>query len=184
MAPHSSTLAWEIPWTEEPGGLQSMGSLRVRYDWATSLSLFTSHFHVLEREMATHSSILAWRIPGMGEPGGLPSLGSHRVGHDWSDLAAAPLFFIQPHLVVSRLGLLWCYEHPCTRVSAYRWSHFSWVNTWGVVCKCMFNFVIFFQHTCWKVCSFLPVMNVLVPLPSHQHSILLVFLISPILMHV
>ena len=38
---HSSTLAWKIPWTEEPGGLQSMGSLRVRHDWATSLSLFT-----------------------------------------------------------------------------------------------------------------------------------------------
>jgi len=38
---HSSTLAWKIPWTEEPGGLQSLGSLRVRHDWATSLSLFT-----------------------------------------------------------------------------------------------------------------------------------------------
>ena len=42
MAPHSSTLAWKIPWTEEPGQLQSMGSLRVGHDWATSLSLFTS----------------------------------------------------------------------------------------------------------------------------------------------
>ena len=42
MAPHSSTLAWKIPRTEEPGGLQSMGSLGVRQDWATSLSLFTS----------------------------------------------------------------------------------------------------------------------------------------------
>ena len=41
MAPHSSTLAWKIPWMEEPGGLQSMGSLRVRLDWTTSLSLFT-----------------------------------------------------------------------------------------------------------------------------------------------
>ena len=41
MAPHSSTLFWKIPWTEEPGRLQSMGSLRVRHDWATSLSLFT-----------------------------------------------------------------------------------------------------------------------------------------------
>ena len=39
MAPHSSTLAWKIPWMEEPGGLQSMGSQRVRHDWATSLSL-------------------------------------------------------------------------------------------------------------------------------------------------
>ena len=41
MAPHSSTLAWKIPWTEEPGGLQSMGSLRTGHDRATSLSLFT-----------------------------------------------------------------------------------------------------------------------------------------------
>ena len=41
MAPHSSTLAWQIPWTEEPGKLQSKGSLRVGHDWATSLSLST-----------------------------------------------------------------------------------------------------------------------------------------------
>ena len=41
MAPHSSTLAWKIPWTEGPGRLQSMGSLRVGHDWVTSLSLFT-----------------------------------------------------------------------------------------------------------------------------------------------
>ena len=41
MAPHSSTLAWKIPWTEEPGRLQSMGSLGVGHNWATSLSLST-----------------------------------------------------------------------------------------------------------------------------------------------
>ena len=41
MAPHSSTLAWKIPWMEEPGRLKSIGSLRVGHDWATSLSLFT-----------------------------------------------------------------------------------------------------------------------------------------------
>ena len=41
MAPHFSTLAWKIPWAEEPGRLQSMGSLRVGRDWVTSLSLFT-----------------------------------------------------------------------------------------------------------------------------------------------
>ena len=41
MAPHSSTLAWKIPWTKEPGKLQSMKSLRVGHDWETSLSLFT-----------------------------------------------------------------------------------------------------------------------------------------------
>ena len=80
MAPHSSTLAWKIPWMEEPGGLQTVGSLKSQ----TRLSdfTFTFHFHALEKEMATHSSVLAWRIPGTEEPGGLPSMGSHRVGHD------------------------------------------------------------------------------------------------------
>ena len=79
MAPYSSTLAWKIPWMEEPGGLQSVGSL----SWiGLSDFTFTFHFHALEKEMATHSSVLAWRIPGAGEPGGLSSVGSHRVGHD------------------------------------------------------------------------------------------------------
>ena len=41
MAPHSSTLAWKLPWKEEPGGLQSMGSLKVGHNWVTSLSVFT-----------------------------------------------------------------------------------------------------------------------------------------------
>ena len=77
MAPHSSTLAWKIPWTEEPGGLQSMGSQS-----RTRLNDFTFHLHALEKEMATHSSVLAWRIPGTEEPGGLRSMGLHRVGHD------------------------------------------------------------------------------------------------------
>ena len=80
MALHSSTLAWKIPWTEEPGRLQSYGVAKSQ----TRLSnfTFTFHFHASEKEMATHSSVLAWRIPGMGEPGGLPSMGSCRVGHD------------------------------------------------------------------------------------------------------
>ena len=79
MAPDSSTLAWKIPWTEEPGRLQSMvAKSRTRLSDFT----FSFHFYALEKEMATHSSVLAWRIPGTGEPGGLPSPGSHRVGHD------------------------------------------------------------------------------------------------------
>ena len=79
MAPHSSTLAWKIPWTEEPGRVESMRSLsQTRLKDFT----FTFHFHALEKEMATHSSVLAWRILGMGEPGGRPSMESHRVRHD------------------------------------------------------------------------------------------------------
>ena len=61
MATHTSILAWKISLTEEPGRLQSMGSLsRTRLSDFT----FTFHFHALEKKMATHSSILAWRIPG------------------------------------------------------------------------------------------------------------------------
>ena len=62
MATHSSTLAWKIPWMEEPGRLQSMGSQETRLSDFT----FTFHFHALEKEMATHSSVLAWRIPRTG----------------------------------------------------------------------------------------------------------------------
>ena len=62
---------------EEPGRLQSTGSLRVGLSDFT----FTFHFHALEKETATHSSVLAWRIPGAGEPGGLLSMGSNRVVH-------------------------------------------------------------------------------------------------------
>ena len=91
MAPHSSTLAWKIPWMEEPGWAAVHGVTKSR----TRLSdfTFTYHFQALEKEMATHSSVLAWRIPGTGEPGGLLSMGLHRVGHDWSDLAAAAANF-------------------------------------------------------------------------------------------
>ena len=79
MVPHSSTLAWKIPWTEEPGA-----AVHVVAKSRTLLSdfTFTFHFHALEKDMATHSNVLAWRIPGTGEPVGLPSMGSHRVGHD------------------------------------------------------------------------------------------------------
>ena len=77
MATHSSVLAWTISGTEEPGGLQSMGSLRVGHDFT-----FTFHFHALEKEMATHSSTLAWKIPWMEEPGRLQSMGLRRVKHD------------------------------------------------------------------------------------------------------
>ena len=79
MVTHSSTLAWKIPWTKEPGRLQSTGSLsRAQLTDFT----FTFHFNALEKEIATHSSVLAWRIPGMVESGGLPSMGSQKVRHD------------------------------------------------------------------------------------------------------
>ena len=75
MAPHSSTLAWKIPWT---AAVHRVAKSPARLSNFT----FTFHVHALEKEMATRSSVLAWRLPGTGEPGGLPSMGSHRVGHN------------------------------------------------------------------------------------------------------
>ena len=86
MAPHSSTLAWKIPWTEEPGRLQSMGSLRVGHNWATSLSLFT--FTHWRRKWQPTPVFSPGESQGRGSLVGC-CLRGRRVGHDWSDLAAA-----------------------------------------------------------------------------------------------
>ena len=75
MAPHSSTLAWKIPRTEEPGGLQSMGSLRVGHNCVTSLSFFT--FMHWRRKWQPTPVFLSGESQGMGEPGGLPSMVSY-----------------------------------------------------------------------------------------------------------
>ena len=114
MAPHSSTLAWKIPWMEEPGRLESMGSLRVRHDWATSLSLFT---------------VMHWRrkwqpipvfLPGESQ-GRVPSLRSHRVGNDWSNLAAAAAAD-----TLSMWTILWHVDsylvHPCLMAFGLNYS--------------------------------------------------------------
>ena len=90
MASHSSTLAWKIPWIEEPGRLQSMGSQRVRHDWATSLSPLT--FRLWRRKWQPTPLFLPGESQGQGSLGGLRSMGSHRVGHDWSDLAGDLMF--------------------------------------------------------------------------------------------
>ena len=83
---HSSTLAWKIPWMEEPGRLQSMGSLRVRHDWATSLSLFT--FMHWGRKWQPTLVFLRGESQGQGSLVGC-HLWGRTVGHYWSDLAAA-----------------------------------------------------------------------------------------------
>ena len=86
MAPHSSTLAWKIPWTEQPGRLQSMGSLRVGHDWAISLSLFT--FMHWRRKWQPTPVFLPGESQGRGSLVGC-RLWGRTVGHDWNDLAAA-----------------------------------------------------------------------------------------------
>ena len=82
MATHSSTLAWKTPWTEEPGGLQSMGSLRVRHDWATSLSLFT--FMHWRRKWQPTPVLLPGESQGRGS-----LVGCHLWGHTELDTTEA-----------------------------------------------------------------------------------------------
>ena len=83
MAPHSSTLAWRIAWTEEPDGWATVHGVAKSQTRLNDFTFtFTFHFHALEKEMATHSSVLAWRIPWMEEPGGLHSMGLLGVGRD------------------------------------------------------------------------------------------------------
>ena len=76
MATHSRIPALEIPWTEEPVGLQSMRSQRVRHNQAIKQQ------KQLLKSIATYSSILAWRTPQREEPGGLQSIESQKVRHN------------------------------------------------------------------------------------------------------
>jgi len=84
MAPHSSTLAWKIPWMEDHGRLQSMGSLRVGHDWATSLWLFT--FMHWRRKWQPTPVVLPGESHGQRSQAGYNPWG-RRAGHDWIDLA-------------------------------------------------------------------------------------------------
>ena len=78
MATHSNILAWKVPWTEEPGRLQSLGSQSWTWqsDWV--------HRHCWFLVMTPHSSTLAWKIPWTEEPDRLQSMGLLGVGHDWA----------------------------------------------------------------------------------------------------
>ena len=104
VATHSSTFAWKIPWTEEPGRLHGVAKSWTRLSDFTSLlfpgaSLMAQWYRThllmqetwiqtlggedpLEKEVATHSKVLAWEIPWTEEPGGLRSMRSQRIGHD------------------------------------------------------------------------------------------------------
>ena len=138
--PLQYSFAWKTPWTEEPGGLQSMGSLRVGHDWVTSLWLFT--FMYWRRKWQPTPMFLPGESQGRGKPGGLPSMGSHRVGHDWSDLAAGKasshpcgwnpllqaslyLFFSAAFITVVILCLFFYFWLPCKLHECKDCIHFS-----------------------------------------------------------
>ena len=105
MAPHSSTFAWQIPWMEEPGRLQSMGSLRVGQDWVTSLSLFT---------------FMHWRRKWQPTPVFLPGesqwqgnlVGCHLWGHTESDMTEVTYQQQQPLSSVKLLSHIQLFVTP------------------------------------------------------------------------
>ena len=115
MAPHSSTLAWKIPWMEEPGRLQSIGSLRVGHDWMTSVSLFT---------------FMHWRRKWQPTPVFLPGksqgwwslVGCRLWGHTESDTTEATLQQQQQHLFHG--AVMWTvdniHETPTTMTSIFK----------------------------------------------------------------
>ena len=128
MAPHSSTLAWKIPWTEEPGRLQSMGSLRVGHDWVTSLSLFT-FMHWRRKWQPTPVSL-------PGESQGWRSLVGCRLwGHTQTRLkrlssssSKHPYMHVLCNLEVIFLGIRWT---VCLKWLA---EYITNQNRWGRAC--------------------------------------------------
>ena len=146
MAPHSSTLAWKIPWTEEPGRLQSMALLES--DTTEQL-----HFHFslscIGEGNGNPLQYSCLENPGMGKPGGLPSMGSHRVGHDWSGLAAAAAQY-RDFQHDSSENVSWML--PCVLIWSLELA-MTWFNGRGMDARKSFNLLIFiisslilFQH--------------------------------------
>ena len=114
MANHSSTLAWKIPWMEEPGGLQSTGSLEVGLDWATSLSLFT--FLHWRRKWRTTPVFLPVESQGRGS-----LVSCHLWGHTESDMTEATWRWRWPlYLTLTIKAFVWHFS--------FVWHSFSRLN--------------------------------------------------------
>ena len=167
MATHSNTLAWRTPWTEEPGRLQSMGSLRVRHDWATSLSLFT--FMQWRRKWQPTPVFLPGESQGWGSLVGWRLWGPHRVGHDWSDLAAVAA-------TAMRKTILQALSSPVHFRSGTLWGSFFFSYQAGLPLKILHSCCCSLSHvqlfaTPWSMPGF-PILHFLLEFAqTHVHWI-------------
>ena len=123
MASHFSTLAWKIPWMEEPGRLQSMGSLRVGYDWVTSLSLFT--FMHWRRKWQPTPVFLPWESQGWGSLVGCRL----RVAQGWTRLkwlsSSMYMSMYEPiHIYFQAISLIQNWITRCTIQTSIYWKVF------------------------------------------------------------
>ena len=110
MASHSSTVAWKIPWTEEPGRLQSMGSLRVRHDWVTSHSLFT-FMHWRRKWQPISSSA----IPFSSCPQSFPASGSFQMSQLFSSGGQSIEVSASTSVLPMNRGAWWVTVHRVAR---------------------------------------------------------------------
>ena len=124
MVTHSSTLAWKIPWTEEPGRLQSMGSQRVRKDRVTSLSLSLSALQILGISLIRKADILLKRIIVIFSY----LLVSSKVQHNWSSLVTQTVKNLpaMQEIWVRSLDL----KDPLEKGMANHTSILTWRNPW------------------------------------------------------
>ena len=118
MAPNSSTLAWKIPWVEEPGRLQSTGSQRVRHDWATSLSL-----SCIGEGNGNPLQCSCLENPRDGGAWWAAVYGVAQIGRDRSNLAAAAA---ESQLCIYRLVLYLKINHPHLYYSQYIFTCLFW----------------------------------------------------------
>ena len=135
MAPHSSTLAWKIPWVEEPGRQQSMGSLRARRDWATSVSLFT---------------FMHWRRKWQPTPGSLPG-GSQGRGAWWAAIYGVAQSRTRLKWLSSsssRLVIAFIPRSKCLFISWLQWPSTVTLQPKKIVCHCFHFFPIYLP---WSV---------------------------------
>ena len=134
MATHSSTLPWKIPRAEEPGRLQSMGSLRVGHDLASSLSLFT--FMHWRRKWQPTPVFLPGESQGQGSLVGC-HLWCHRVGHDWSNLAAAAaatsVLMFNPELQQMLIKFLFYKKSKTPWLAQQRSSELMWYQVFSLI---------------------------------------------------
>ena len=131
MASHSTTLAWKIPWMEEAGRLQSMGSLRVGHDWVTSLLLFT--FMHWRRKWHPTPVLL----PGESRHGGAWWAADYGVAQIWTGLkrlssssSSNILYFVAKSWLMIKKTLL-------SPLSSKAWEHILWKR--HCIAKCAFH---------------------------------------------
>ena len=126
MASHSSTLAWEIPWTEEPGRLQSMGLQRVGHPWATSLWLFT--FMHGRRKWQPTSVFLPGQSQGRAWRAAIYGVAQNRTRLTWLSISRPLLLHLYPTCLYNKKGKRKVIELKCSAELIFIIKYNNWIT--------------------------------------------------------